>query len=131
VNFRQTTDGLVDATPEVRQSLENTLNKLKNAYGAQSQDLLSVPKLDFKGRFSLSFIRIHNFIYLLEPHIDAAIEKQAKEIIKAEVSVSAEDIKKYTGPYGSWSPEYLARKKAEVAEEQKKHDQKSSGVLPG
>ncbi len=50
--FRQTKDGLVDATPEVRKSLEDTLNKLKNAYGAESEDLLSVPKLDFKGNFS-------------------------------------------------------------------------------
>jgi hypothetical protein len=47
---RQTKDGLVDATPEVRQSLETTLNKLKNSYGAESEDLLSVPKLDFKGK---------------------------------------------------------------------------------
>jgi predicted nuclease of restriction endonuclease-like RecB superfamily len=70
-------------------------------------------------------------IYLLEPQLDAAIEKQAKEIIKKEVKVTPEDIKKYTGPYGSWSPEYLAKKDAERAEEQKKHDQKSSGVLPG
>jgi len=48
--FRQTKDGLVDATPEVRKSLEDTLAKLKNAYGAESEDLLSVPKLDFKGK---------------------------------------------------------------------------------
>ena len=46
---RQTKDGLVDATPEVRKSLEDTLTKLKNAFGAESEDLLSVPKLDFKG----------------------------------------------------------------------------------
>ncbi len=48
--FRQTPDGLVDATPEVRKSLQDTLNKLKNAFGAESEDLLSVPKLDFKGK---------------------------------------------------------------------------------
>ncbi len=60
-----------------------------------------------------------------------AIDKQAKEIIKKEVKVTLEDIKKYTGPYGSWSPEYLAKKEAEHAEEQKKHSQKSPGVLPG
>lgn len=48
--FRQTTDGLVDATPDVRKSLEETLNKLKHAYGAESDDLLSVPKLSFKGK---------------------------------------------------------------------------------
>jgi hypothetical protein len=47
------------------------------------------------------------------------------------MKVTPEDIKKYTGPYGSWSPEYLAKKNAERAEEQKKHDQRSSGVLPG
>jgi len=47
------------------------------------------------------------------------------------LKVTPEDIKKYTGPYGSWSPEYLAKKDAERAQEQKKHDQKSSGVLPG
>ncbi len=47
------------------------------------------------------------------------------------MKVTAEDIKKYTGSYGSWSPEYLAKKNAERAEEQKKHDQRSSGVLPG
>ncbi|CAF0921853.1 unnamed protein product [Adineta ricciae] len=111
---KQTKDGLVDATPEVRKSLEDTLNKLKNAYGAESEDLLSVPKLDFK-----------------EPQIEVAIEKQAKEIIKKEMKVTPEDIKKYTGPYGSWSPEYLARKEAERAETQKKLDQKSPGVLPG
>ncbi|UJR36779.1 hypothetical protein I4U23_029492 [Adineta vaga] len=111
---KQTKDGLVDATPDVRKSLEDTLNKLKNAYGAEAEDLLSVPKLDFK-----------------DPQIDISIEKQAKEIIKKEVKVSSEDIKKYTGPYGSWSPEYLARKEAERAEEQKKLDQKSPGVLPG
>jgi predicted nuclease of restriction endonuclease-like RecB superfamily len=70
-------------------------------------------------------------IYIIEPQLDAAIDKQAKEIIKKEISVSSEDIKKYTGPYGSWSPEYLARKNAERNEEQKKHDQRSSGVLPG
>lgn len=60
-----------------------------------------------------------------------SIDKQAKEIIKKEVKVSAEDIKNYTGAYGSWSPEYLAKKEAERAEEQKKHDQKSGGILPG
>ncbi len=49
--IRQTKDGLVDATPEVRKSLEDTLNKLKNAFGAESEDLLSVPKLDFKGKY--------------------------------------------------------------------------------
>ncbi len=63
--------------------------------------------------------------------VNAAIEKQAKEIIKKEMNVTPEDIKKYTGPYGSWSPEYLAKKNAEVAEERKKHDQRQSGVLPG
>ncbi len=47
------------------------------------------------------------------------------------MKVTAEDIKKYTGPYGSWSPEYLAKKEAERADEQKKHEQKSPGVLPG
>ena len=56
VLFRQTKDGLVDATPEVRKSLEDTLNKLKNAFGAESEDLLSVPKLDFKGKL---FIFLH------------------------------------------------------------------------
>jgi F-type H+-transporting ATPase subunit 6 len=111
---KQTTDGLVDATPEVRKSLETTLHKLKNAFGAESEDLLSVPKLNFK-----------------EPQIDVSIEKQAKEIIKKEMKITPDDIKKYTGPYGSWSPEYLAKKDAERAEEQKKHDQRSSGVLPG
>lgn len=111
---KQTKDGLVDATPDVRKSLEDTLNKLKNAYGAESEDLLSVPKLDFK-----------------DPQIDISLEKQAKEIISKEVKVSAEDIKKYTGPYGSWSPEYLAKKEAERAKEQQKQDQKSPGVLPG
>jgi predicted nuclease of restriction endonuclease-like RecB superfamily len=70
-------------------------------------------------------------IYFLEPQLEAAIEKQAKEIIKKEIKVTPEDIKKYTGPYGSWSPEYLAKKEAERAHEQKKHDQRSSGVLPG
>ena len=45
--------------------------------------------------------------------------------------MTAEDLKTYTGAYGSWSPEYLAKKGAERAEEQKKHDQQSSGVLPG
>ncbi|CAF0913020.1 unnamed protein product [Rotaria sp. Silwood1] len=111
---KQTKDGLVDATPEVRKSLEDTLNKLKHAYGAESEDLLSVPKLSFK-----------------EPQVEVAIEKQVKEIIKKEITVSAEDIKKYTGPYGSWSPEYLAKKGAERAEEQKKHDQRQDAVLPG
>ncbi|CAF0780469.1 unnamed protein product [Rotaria sordida] len=111
---KQTKDGLVDATPEVRKSLEDTLNKLKHAYGAESEDLLSVPKLDFK-----------------EPQLEAIIDKQVKEIIKKDVALSPEDIKKYTGPYGSWSPEYLAKKEAERAEEQKKHDQRSPGILPG
>ncbi|CAF0731309.1 unnamed protein product [Adineta steineri] len=111
---KQTKDGLVDATPEVRKSLQDQLTKLKNAYGAEAEDLLSVPKLDFK-----------------DPQIDVSIEKQAKEIIKKEMKVTPDDIKKYTGPYGSWSPEYLAKKNAEVAEERKKHDQRSSGVLPG
>ena len=49
VSFRQTKDGLVDATADVRKSLDDTLNKLKNAYGAENEDLLSVPKLEFKG----------------------------------------------------------------------------------
>jgi len=82
---KQTKDGLVDATPEVRKSLEDTLNKLKNAFGAESEDLLSVPKLNFK-----------------EPQLEVVIEKQTKEIIKKEVKVTPDDIKKYTGPYGSW-----------------------------
>jgi len=70
-------------------------------------------------------------ITFLEPQLDVAIEKQAKEIIKREIKLTPEDIKKYTGPYGSWSPEYLAKKEAERADEQKKHDQKPSAVLPG
>lgn len=128
---RQTKDGLVDATPEVRKSLEDTLNKLKNAYGAESEDLLSVPKLDFKGECERGGRRAHCCVHCLEPSIDVSLEKQAKEIIKKEMKVTPDDIKKYTGPYGSWSPEYLARKDAERAEEQKKHDQRQSGVLPG
>lgn len=59
--IRQTKDGLVDATPEVRKSLEDTLNKLKNAFGAEAEDLLSVPKLDFKGQISL-IIRLRKMI---------------------------------------------------------------------
>lgn len=131
MKFRQTKDGLVDATPEVRKSLEDTLNKLKNAYGAESEDLLSVPKLNFKGRPNSfrTFFRL--FLCFSDPQIDVSIDKQAKEIIKKEVKLSPEDVKKYTGPYGSWSPEYLAKKEAERGEEQKKHDQRSSGVLPG
>ncbi|CAF2383681.1 unnamed protein product [Rotaria sp. Silwood2] len=108
---KQTKDGLVDSTTEVRKSLEDTLNKLKHAYGAESEDLLSVPHLSFK-----------------EPQLEAVIEKQVKEIVKKEVTLSPEDIKKYTGSYGSWSPEYSAKKKAE---EQKKLDQRPSGILPG
>ncbi len=47
------------------------------------------------------------------------------------MKLTPEDIKKYTGPYGSWSPEYLAKKEAELSEERKKQSQKSSGILPG
>ena len=64
---RQTKDGLVDATPEVRKNLEETLNKLKNAYGAESEDLLSVPKLNFNGRFCFSLHRqshMNRFMHL-------------------------------------------------------------------
>jgi len=111
---KQTKDGLVDATPEVRKSLEDTLNKLKNAFGAESEDLLSVPKLQFK-----------------EPQLESIVDKQVKEVIKKEMKVLKEDLKTYTGPYGSWSSEYLAKKGAELAEEQKKHDQGSGGILPG
>lgn len=63
-SIRQTKDGLVDATPEVRKSLEDTLNKLKNAYGAESEDLLSVPKLDFKGKISFLGFYIEDIIGL-------------------------------------------------------------------
>jgi predicted nuclease of restriction endonuclease-like RecB superfamily len=67
----------------------------------------------------------------LEPQLDAAIETKAKEIIKKEMKLETEDIKKYTGAYGSWSPEYLAKKEGERAAEQQKHSQKSEGILPG
>lgn len=67
----------------------------------------------------------------LEPQLEAAIEKQAKEVIRKEMKLVAEDLKTYTGAYGSWSPEYLAQKEAERAKEQKKHDERSPGVLPG
>jgi len=87
---------------------------LKNAYGGESEDLLSVPKLNFN-----------------DPQLDSIIDKQAKEVIKKEMKVSSDDLKKYTGPYRSWSPDYLAKKEAQRAEEQKKHDQRSTEVLPG
>jgi hypothetical protein len=68
---------------------------------------------------------------IVEPQLEAAIEKQAKEIIKKDVTLTAEDIKKYTGPYGSWLPGEAEKKDAEAAEEKKKQSQKSPGVLPG
>ena len=133
ISIRQTKDGLVDATPEVRKSLEDTLNKLKNAYGAESEDLLSVPKLDFKGRVSSICLLWSwgKYWFILEPQLEAAIDKQAKEIIRKEMKLSTEDLKTYTGEYGSWSPEYLAKKEAELAKEQKKQNERSPGVLPG
>ena len=67
----------------------------------------------------------------LEPQLEAAVEKQVKDTIRKELSLVAEDLKTYTGEYGSWSAEYVAKKKAEVAAEQKKHDERSSGILPG
>ncbi|CAF4719444.1 unnamed protein product, partial [Rotaria magnacalcarata] len=57
----------VDATPDVRKSLETTLNKLKHSFGAETEDLLSIPKLEFK-----------------EPQLEAVIDKQVKEIVKKE-----------------------------------------------
>ena len=59
------------------------------------------------------------------------IDKQVRESTQNEIRLATEDVKKYSGAYGSWSPEYLAKKSAERAEEQKKHNQRSSGVLPG
>lgn len=47
------------------------------------------------------------------------------------MSLVPEDLKTYTGPYGSWSAEYVAKKSAERAAEQKKHDERPSGILPG
>ena len=99
---KQTKDGLVDATPDVRKSLEDTLNKLKHSFGAETEDLLSVPKLEFK-----------------EPQLEAVIDKQVKEVVKKEVVLSPEDVKKYSGSYGSWSQENQANK-----QEQKKLDQR-------
>ena len=128
---RQTKDGLVDATPEVRKSLEDTLNKLKNAYGAESEDLLSVPKLDFKGELFDVSVDPWSMSRDLEPQLDVAVEKQVKEVIRKEVKLATDELKKYSGPYGSWSPDYLAKKEVERADIQKKLDQKSSGVLPG
>lgn len=52
-------------------------------------------------------------------------------MITKETKLAQEDLKKYTGSYGSWSEEYLAKTAAERAEIQKKLDQKQSGVLPG
>ena len=68
---------------------------------------------------------------ILEPQLDSLVEKQVKEMISKETKLVQEDLKKYTGPYGSWSEDYLAKKSAERAEIQKKLDQKQSGVLPG
>ncbi|CAF3333096.1 unnamed protein product [Rotaria socialis] len=99
---KQTKDGLVDATPDVRKSLEDTLNKLKHSFGAETEDLLSVPKLEFK-----------------EPQLEAVIDKQVKEVVKKPVVLSQEDIKKYSGSYGSWSQENQPKK-----QEQKTLDQR-------
>ena len=63
--------------------------------------------------------------------MDSLAEKQVKELVQKEVKLVSEDLKKYTGPYGSWSADYLAKTDAERADAQKKLDQKQDSVIPG
>lgn len=72
----------------------------------------------------MTFIFVQGYylfiLLLLEPQLESVVDKQVKEIVRKEVKVSQEDIKKYTGAYGSWS-----ENKNAGAKEQQKLGQKT------
>ncbi|CAF0931243.1 unnamed protein product [Didymodactylos carnosus] len=109
----KTSDGLVDATAEVRKSLEDTLAKLKNAYGAETEDLLTLPKYTFK-----------------DPQLDSIVDKTKKSMTQRPVVLKSGDLEKYSQAYEAWSIR-AKEGKQEVERERKLHDEKSKTSLPG
>ncbi|CAF0863802.1 unnamed protein product [Didymodactylos carnosus] len=108
---KKTSDGLVDATSETRKSLEDTLSKLKNAYGAETEDLLTLPKYSFK-----------------DPQLDAVVDKTKKSMTQRPIVLKTGDLEKYSGSYDTWS---IKSKQSKLEQERKLHDERPKASLPG